>query len=475
MGKERLTGWMESFPLNRSPGGLAVLGLFVLLVGAGGGWSPLLSAALFVGGMGGVMAMAALVEPRLPLFCLAFTVTVFWKDDTLIDLGLALTPDRLFVGLLALGFIWRMLRLRSAVVKLPLALPMVALLLAAGLGLLHSLRPLEAVLQQFYNLAVGLLVLVASRSLVGREERSRWLAVLVAAAAYVAVLGLWETISGRYIFPAEALHYRGNWLRAASTFRNPVPFGAYLAMMAPVAWSLLGSTTGRWARIGCVACLAAILLGLAASFSRQAYLALFAAVVAMAGVRRGLAGPLLGLAAAGMMAVLTSALWLGPVAAVFFDYYSVTNIYHRLYMSRVALHLMIENPILGVGLGSFRELAFKVNPFGGLKTPHYGQHPTTHDAYLTLGAELGLPGLLLFAALIVTAIGRAALACRTAGTKRDVAMEGGLLGGIVAFAVGSLFLNCHEYLGLSTVFFFLVGLGGRPGQGKALGPGVGIE
>jgi hypothetical protein len=449
--------------ISISPGVAAALCLYVLVATvAVVELEPAYALLLAAAPAGAALLLASLREPLLPLWALALNVTIFPKDQVLVDLGLALTMDRLLIGLLAAGLV---LRLRSGgwrAQRVPLAAPMLALLVLAGIGLLHSLRPLEALLQQFYNLVAGLVVLWGCGELVESERQRRAVAwTLCVSAAYVASLGLWESWTGRYIFPYEALHHRGGWLRAASTFANPVPFGAYLASVVPLGWVLARTARGRGGRALGSLCLLLLLAGLTLSFSRQAYLALGAAVLVMAAAGRAAAPLVLGLAACGLAAVTSSGLWLGPVLSIFFDWDGVSNILHRLYMSRVALQLMLEQPLLGAGLGSFRELAFAVQPFGGLKTPHYGQHPSTHNSYLTFGAELGLPGLLAYGALLGLALARALRAERTAAGAEQ-SLQRALLGGIVAYCVGALFLDSHEYLGLSTVLFFLVGLGREP-------------
>src|SRR5205823_3581491 len=160
---------------------------------------------------------------------------VFPKDQILFRLGLGVTMDRLLFALLGAGMLLRLRRRGWPPQRAPLALPMLCLLALAGVGLIHSLRPAEALLQHYYNLCMGALVLWSCAELLPDLGSKRSVAfVLCLSAAYVAMLGLWESAEGRYIFPYEAMHYRGGLLRAASTLGNPVPFGAYEATVAPL-------------------------------------------------------------------------------------------------------------------------------------------------------------------------------------------------------------------------------------------------
>lgn len=73
----------------------------------------------------------------------------------------------------------------------------------------------------------------------------------------------------------------------------------------------------------------------------------------------------------------------------------------RLDIFRSSLPLLQDNPLTGVGLGNFNEAysAVAMPKFAGLTNLFY-----THNDWLQIGIELGLPGLLLAAALSATLI-----------------------------------------------------------------------
>jgi O-antigen ligase len=61
------------------------------------------------------------------------------------------------------------------------------------------------------------------------------------------------------------------------------------------------------------------------------------------------------------------------------------------------LHLMLQNPLTGVGAGAY-EIAEGVSHSG------LGKWSTAHNSFIQVGAELGLPGLILFIFLLYSAI-----------------------------------------------------------------------
>jgi O-antigen ligase len=63
----------------------------------------------------------------------------------------------------------------------------------------------------------------------------------------------------------------------------------------------------------------------------------------------------------------------------------------RFEIQKVAWQIFIDHPIFGVGMGAYKEVNARYAPFLGRKD--------THNTYLNLAAEVGLPGLLLWCAL----------------------------------------------------------------------------
>jgi len=118
--------------------------------------------------------------------------------------------------------------------------------------------------------------------------------------------------------------------------------------------------------------------------------------------------------------------------------YNVTSVTGRWQVWGRGLGYMIKNPVFGVGAGSFSTAEGRLS---GIQ-----QWTAPHNAYIQLGAELGIPGLLFFLALITSAMatlrfverahaaahGRAAMPAR---------LSQSLLASLVGYVVGAFFLS----------------------------------
>jgi O-antigen ligase len=116
-----------------------------------------------------------------------------------------------------------------------------------------------------------------------------------------------------------------------------------------------------------------------------------------------------------------------------------SNVDERQVAWQVALREARDSPLLGVGPGNF-ELRFdEFSPPAGTGLGALA----THNAYLSVLAELGLPGLVLFLAYLVLAWSM--LRRRNRGDPDADALQSALAGGFIVAIVGALFLTEQFY------------------------------
>lgn len=124
------------------------------------------------------------------------------------------------------------------------------------------------------------------------------------------------------------------------------------------------------------------------------------------------------------------------------------------------LGYMADHPVLGVGAGNFPVAEGTISPMA--RRAEYGagvRWGAAHNSLVQVGAELGVPGLLLSVGVIVSALvalRRTARAALRAGAP-DLAVSGlaqSLMAALVGFMVGGFFLS----LGYSDMLFTLVAL-----------------
>jgi O-antigen ligase len=128
----------------------------------------------------------------------------------------------------------------------------------------------------------------------------------------------------------------------------------------------------------------------------------------------------------------------------------------RLPLWRLAIELVSERPLAGVGAGNFRSAAEQ----------HFARDPTlarpplevVHNTYLEIQTELGLVGLLLFLTLLGGAVAMLFRALQRAAAigDRDGSLQArGILVGMTGLLVADLFLS-GEY---QVQLWWLIGLG----------------
>jgi O-antigen ligase len=377
-----------------------------------------------------LLALAALacVPARIP-------VTVGSTEANL------LVPLYGVVAAAALALAWELARDygRRSVRELgPVALPLAAFVGWSGLSLVWSddLRQ-GAIELLFFYLPFGLLAV----SLARLDWRRRWLLALygelVVMALAFAVVGVEQWITRDIFWNPKLLvgNVYAPFYRVNSVFWDPSIYGRFLVVA--ILASLVVALYTRSIRVaaGATAAIAGIWVGLLFSFSQSSFTALIAGTVLAAVFvwrRRALA-----------LAALGAAVFLAAAAAA-------PNVRHAVFhhtnggLNRVTsgrsklvsngLKIVVHHPAIGVGVGGFRHAYAKQTHLRG-KEP---KAAASHDTPITVAAETGLPGLALFAWLLVSGL---ALAFRRGG--RDLAGLAAIAFGLVLASIGvhSLFYN----------------------------------
>jgi O-antigen ligase len=146
------------------------------------------------------------------------------------------------------------------------------------------------------------------------------------------------------------------------------------------------------------------------------------------------------------------------------DDYNHTSETGRLQIWSRGLDYMLQNPILGVGPDNFPVAEGTLSPFAERQQWGIGvRWNAAHNAFIQIGAELGLPGLVLFISIIACAFG----ALRRAGRNESRAAEAGsqaarvtpaLTASLLGFVVGAFFLSLAYSEMLYTLIAFAVAL-----------------
>ncbi len=129
----------------------------------------------------------------------------------------------------------------------------------------------------------------------------------------------------------------------------------------------------------------------------------------------------------------------------------------RVQLIQVALAMIADNAVLGVGLSGYETVMTRYDETPGFITQHFDW--PVHNIYLQIAAETGLPGLLLFLVLAVLALWRGWLVLRNADAEpMQRALALGLLTGMVAYLITGLKEGSCFQSGQMRLFFLFCGL-----------------
>ena len=176
--------------------------------------------------------------------------------------------------------------------------------------------------------------------------------------------------------------------RASATFDNPLILAVYLIIVLPVSIYSLFELKEKKQRVIAAVCVLLIFGGIAATYSRGAYLAVIVMLVVMMFLGKKQAA---GIAAlfAGILLMLPQSVYQRLFAILDLDVSTVT----RLAIWGGCLNIFIEHPILGVGAGTENVTTLLQTRFG-INQPH------AHSLYFELLVEGGLVSILFFAIVL---------------------------------------------------------------------------
>lgn len=235
-----------------------------------------------------------------------------------------------------------------------------------------------------------------------------------------------------------------------------LPFALYLAI----------ATTRGVLRVGYLLVALLFLMIIIKSGSRGGFLGLLALGVLSLTTWRAVSPRIRLTALAGgiaFLAVFGSEMFMARVSSILHanEDYNVTSETGRIQAWKRGMRYMLEYPVFGVGVGAFgvaegtlSELAIAARQSGRANV----RWMAPHNSFVEIGAEAGLPGLVLFTGLCVALLRKSyGLARRRDAQGRpdpESLLGGALFLSVVGFYVTAFFLS-QSY---STHLFFLAGL-----------------
>jgi len=373
------------------------------------------------------------------------------------------------LALLAVGLAWLRGEVRPASSPLLVAglLYLAAQVLASltGVDPTASLAVLAETAKALLWPVVMFLLLLAHRRAPVAMARAIVLTLAVLAALTALqefVLGNGSTLAGLSNVPVEA-DIGGATARHSGPQGDPNFWGRVLLLGLPFALSLAHTATSRRGRVLWISAVLSIGGGVVLTGSRGALLGAFVVVCVWALLTGGrvakavvlaplVAGLVLLVPGVGSRLLTLSAVGAGGLAV------ADPSLEGRVAAQRVALEMVVDHPVLGVGPGNFLELSPEY-----LEQLAIDSVPLApHNQYLEATAEGGLLGLAAWLVLLGAAAftaSRARILARAGGPAVDDAaplfLSNAVLAALVGWAVASVFLHLATF----RTFLFVAALG----------------
>lgn len=231
-------------------------------------------------------------------------------------------------------------------------------------------------------------------------------------------------------------------------------FATLIVMCLPLVVYFAFRPGPAWRRVAAIASGAALTVGFVWSGSRGGFLALLATggylLLRYRGIRSHVrmgAGIVITLA---FFAAASDTYWdkMRTILAPGGDY-NITAAQGRVQVWKRGLGYMLDHPILGVGAGNFPVAEGTISPLVKSARPNQGvKWSVSHNSFIQVGAELGLPGLAIFLGILGTAfaelrtVGR--IGARHPGAARpppEAQLAQALTGSLIAYVIGGFFLS----------------------------------
>ncbi len=373
----------------------------------------------------GVALCLAFFRP-LTTFLIWLVVAPVGIDYLQVELGAGLpnlTFDRAIIMSMAVILLAKSFADRKGITKPHLA---EILLLGYLLYCLLSLvmRPpddfITVVQNRFNYLGLSVMVYYVTKAVIRRKEDARAILIaLVIAGTYCSLLGVYEHIAGQSWNSALAgTTVKLRWGdvgggRSAGPFGNPVAFGALVGTVAFIAVHLAFNTKSRGARLMYAICALINLYGCYLSFSRGAYLAPVAILLMMPFAAKGAKKKYVAL---GLTALVVLAIAVPIVLQnkqIYDRMYDVGTVRDRIVINATLMSVWRSNLLFGTGLGNLYDVYWKnLTSSGGISAMiiRGGVGPKnvigSHNTWLSMFAELGLVGGILYVGSFLLFLGR---------------------------------------------------------------------
>lgn len=272
--------------------------------------------------------------------------------------------------------------------------------------------------------------------------------------AAISLGGVLQSATGLAIFPGAGV-WQDVWHpRAVGSLANPA-VSAYVAHVGTFAAIYLAFRYARWRVVGIVAALAGAAFTIL-TYTRSAWVAFAVGIVAIAWLySKARPWVVVGIALAAIAFSLNVG---GFVDSAFLEERASNqeNVHGRFAFGSTGVRMFEDEPIVGQGFGTYDVRARDFAAGFGQVGAGVAVADTSHNSFLTILAELGAVGFLLYAAAIFAALKTIVSGLRGGGVDRLKVVA--LVAGLLSYFVSANLIDMRFFSFAVSLFWFNLGL-----------------
>ena len=367
----------------------------------------------------------------------------------------------LLVVMAASLVLYRRIKFTPTYVDLALMLLVVSILVSNIISYFVYRQPLNIIYESLILLSYLAIFFIARFLFASPRQVVIFLYTNICLAFVLALYGIWQYLHG-IATPLWVENYSSITTRIFSTLNNPLILAGYLNIMLFATLSLFIGAKGRAVRVGLAAVSAVLLLALALTFSRGAWIGLIVGLLfffLIYDIRWFIAMITTFLIS---LVFLPASLFQRLSDVLGSQYQNISAVSGRIWSLSNVLHILPHHLLFGVGLGMYGgEVAFSLSPsIVYMEGIQGGIIPiaNTDNQFLQVLIQQGVVGFLLFCALIIAVIYTGLVITKKSKDKKVALIALGITASFVAFIVQAIFADVLQFPQMSLLMFALVGI-----------------
>ncbi|MBU1124810.1 MAG: O-antigen ligase family protein [Candidatus Omnitrophica bacterium] len=373
--------------------------------------------------------------------------------------AIAPAPANVAMGVSIVAFlVKRIIKKQLLLPRTAINWPLLFLFLITCISIVNSIDIADTLRGGIGRLAhFALLFFVVKEEIKDKKHLQRILVAITMGICLTTVDGIWQIFTGfDFIRKYEPMRIIGV-VRATASFKDPNTFGIFLASLFPLLWGVTRYYQKGRGRMFWWAGTLVGLIGVAATYSRPALLAVFIAVMIMAIVRNDK------IIITVLAVVMVIAPFIAPKSvkdwareAEYNPIIFMCNL-DRIAIYRHTFNMIKAHPVIGVGANTYMDNYKDYKEFPEYRNVVTSDYLYAHNNFLHMAAEIGLVGLGIFIWLLALFFRKAWSIYKKLDDRFLKAASLSLFLCIISFLVNGLTESSLYSSRVAIIFWYLLG------------------